>query len=38
MGLINRLAVNPYWKFLAKYYYPFVTRHGAADVTSLNWG
>jgi ubiquinone/menaquinone biosynthesis C-methylase UbiE len=38
MGLINRLAADPFWKFLAKYYYPFVTRHGAADVAFLNWG
>lgn len=38
MGLMNRLAADPFWKILAKYYYPFVTRHGAADVAFLNWG
>lgn len=38
MGLASRLVSTPAWKRAAKYYYPFVTRHGADDVVFLNLG
>lgn len=38
MGLASRLVSTPAWKFFAKYYYPFITRHGADDVAFLNLG
>lgn len=38
MGIATRLVSTPAWKFFAKYYYPFITRHGADDVALLNLG
>lgn len=38
MGLATRLVSTPAWKVFAKYYYPFITRHGADDVAFLNLG
>lgn len=38
MSLISRLVSTPAWKVFAKYYYPFITRHGADDVALLNLG
>lgn len=38
MGLASRLVSTPAWKVFAKYYYPFITRHGADDVAFLNLG
>lgn len=32
------MVSTPAWKFFAKYYYPFITRHGADDVALLNLG
>jgi ubiquinone/menaquinone biosynthesis C-methylase UbiE len=38
MSLTSRLVSTPAWKVFAKYYYPFITRHGADDVVFLNLG
>jgi hypothetical protein len=38
MALINRLAADPFWRFFAKYWYPYVACHGADDLVFLNWG
>ncbi|KZS66381.1 MAG: class I SAM-dependent methyltransferase [Mycobacterium pseudokansasii] len=38
MGLATRLVSTPAWRVFAKYYYPFITRHGADDVALLNLG
>lgn len=38
MGLASRLVSTRAWKFFAKHYYPFITRHGADDVAFLNLG
>lgn len=38
MGLLSRLVSTPAWKRVAKFYYPFITRHGADDVAFLNLG
>ncbi|UQX11770.1 phthiotriol/phenolphthiotriol dimycocerosates methyltransferase [Candidatus Mycobacterium methanotrophicum] len=38
MSLTSRVVATPAWKVFAKYYYPFITRHGADDVVFLNLG
>ncbi|OBJ01633.1 SAM-dependent methyltransferase [Mycobacterium alsense] len=38
MGIATRIVSTPAWKLFAKYYYPFITRHGADDVAFLNLG
>ncbi len=38
MSLTSRLVSTPAWKVFAKYYYPFITRHGADNVVLLNLG
>ncbi|GBE66277.1 hypothetical protein MFM001_27390 [Mycobacterium sp. MFM001] len=38
MSMASRLVSTPAWRVFAKYYYPFITRHGADDVALLNLG
>ncbi|WP_408066488.1 hypothetical protein [[Mycobacterium] crassicus] len=35
---MSRLVSTPAWKVFAKYYCPFITRHGTDDVVFLNLG